>query len=77
MEEACSVFEDNPKYFRNEIARTKYKIGCAYQDLGDEEKGGRLIREAEELRQKILSAEEWEPAKGEGDFDRIVQFWSR
>jgi hypothetical protein len=52
-------------------------MGCLYQDMGDRVRGTSLIREAESLRQEIVPPEDWEPAKGEEDFDKILQFWSR
>lgn len=71
------MYTGQPQIFKNEIARTKYKLGCALQDKGDLEKGSELVREAESLRKEIVSPEDWEPAAGEEDFDDIVQFWTR
>ncbi|KAI1500561.1 hypothetical protein F5X99DRAFT_385826 [Biscogniauxia marginata] len=77
LQQALGVYSEHPRLFKNEIARTKYKLGCAYQDMGKEEEGSELINEAEGLRQEIVPPEKWEPANGEQDFDEIVQFWSR
>ena len=77
LEAALEVYENTPHLFRNEIARTKYKMGCIYQDMGDMAKGRAEIRKAERMRQEIVSAEDWAPARGEEDYDEIVQFWTR
>lgn len=77
MEEALDIYTAQPIIFKNEVARTKYKLGCILQDMGYTEKGTDLIKVAEQLRQEIVPPEKWEPAKGEEDFDEIVQFWTR
>lgn len=77
LQEALKVYDKTPHLYKNELARTKYKIGCVRQDIGDSEAGIELIREAERVRQEIVPWEDWEPAKGEEDFDEIIQFWSR
>ena len=77
LERALELYNSNPDHLKNEIARTRYKRGCIYQDMGERQKGSEEIREAETMRKKIVSPEKWQPAKGEEDFDAIVQFWSR
>lgn len=77
FETALEIYEAHPVLFKNEIARTKYKLGCLEQDIGKPKEGAALIKEAEKMRQEIIPPERWEPAKGEGDFDEIVQFWTR
>lgn len=77
LTEALATYESEPTYFRNEIARTSYKLGCVLQDMGELAEGlNRLIR-GEQLRQDIVPPETWAPATGEEDFDEIVMFWSR
>lgn len=75
--QALEVYNSSPGLLKNEIARTRYKRGCVYQDMGDRDKGGQEIREAEKMRQEIVPPEKWVPASGEEDFDAIVQFWTR
>ncbi|KAJ5528253.1 hypothetical protein N7513_012412 [Penicillium frequentans] len=77
FEKALNIYESQPHLYKSEIARTKYKIGCLKQDTKHHSEGAALIREAERIRQQIVPAEDWEPAKGEEDFDNIVQFWTR
>ncbi|CAG9996180.1 unnamed protein product [Clonostachys byssicola] len=77
LNNALGVYASQPKIFKNEIARTKYKLGCLQQDMGEHIEGGALIREAERLRKEIVAPEDWEPAQGEKAFDDIVQFWTR
>ena len=77
LEKALEIYTRHPEYLKNEIARTKYKRGCIYQDMGERQQGINEIREAEKMRREIIGSENWEPAKGEEDFDAIVQFWSR
>jgi hypothetical protein len=77
FQRALDIYTGHPHIFKNEIARTKYKVGCLYQDMGDRVKGREEIKEAERLRQEIVPAENWAPARGEEAFDDIVQFWTR
>jgi len=77
LEKALDIYTAQPSIFKNEIARTKYKLGCVLQDMGSNEEGIELMKVAEQLRQEIVAPEKWEPAKGEEDFDEIVQFWTR
>jgi hypothetical protein len=77
LECALGVYNISPQHFRNEIARTRYKRGCIYQDMGDRQRGILEISEAEQIRKQIVEPGEWEPARGEQDFDAIVQFWTR
>lgn len=75
--DALDVYNISPHLLKNEIARTRYKIGCLYQDMGERAKGHEEIVAAERMRQDIVPAEKWAPARGEVDFDEIVQFWTR
>jgi len=34
LNQALTVFEARPTWYRNERARTKYKLGCVLQDMG-------------------------------------------
>jgi hypothetical protein len=77
FEGALEIYTRKPQLLKNEIARTKYKLGCLLQDMGKHSEGSVLVREAEGIRQQIVPPEDWEPAKGEEDFDNIVQFWTR
>jgi hypothetical protein len=77
LEKALEIYTRNPEHFQNEISRTRYKRGCIYQDMGERQKGSKEIREAENMRRGVVGSENWKPAKGEEDFDAIVQFWSR
>ncbi|KAJ8132696.1 hypothetical protein O1611_g931 [Lasiodiplodia mahajangana] len=75
LNQALMVFEEHPQWYRNEISRTKYKLGCVHQDMGGFDEGTRLIREAEALRKEILGSNV--PDGDEGNFDELVMFWSR
>ncbi|KAI1391821.1 uncharacterized protein F4822DRAFT_106017 [Hypoxylon trugodes] len=77
LEKALEIYMMNPEHLKNEIARTRYKRGCLYQDMGERQRGTEEIREAEKMRREIIGPENWKPAGGEEDFDAIVQFWSR
>lgn len=77
FESALKIYESTSHLFKNEIARTKYKIGCVHQDMGDSVKGREQITVVEKMRQEIVPAEDWAPARGEQDYDEIVQCWSR
>ncbi|KAI1740720.1 TPR-like protein [Xylaria scruposa] len=77
LEKALEIYTMNPEHLKNEIARTRYKRGCIYQDMGKRQQGIDEIHEAERLRREIIGPENWKPAVGEEDFDAIVQFWSR
>ena len=77
LKKALDVYRKNSVFFKNEIARTCYKLGCVYQDAGDLPKGTQLIEEAEQLRREIVPPEHWAPAQYEQDYDEIVQFWTR
>lgn len=77
LEKAFDIYAMHPEHLKNEIARTRYKRGCIYQDMGERQRGLEEIREAEKMRREIIGSENWQPAGGEEDFDAIVQFWSR
>jgi hypothetical protein len=75
--QALAIYKTNEKFFKNEIARTTYKVGCLYQDLGDLGRGRANIEEAQTLRKEIMPPEKWFPATHEEDFDEIVMYWTR
>ncbi|KAK0611224.1 P-loop containing nucleoside triphosphate hydrolase protein [Immersiella caudata] len=75
LNQALTIFNARPSWYRNERARTKYKLGCVLQDTGRLAEGTKLINEAEELRREILGAKV--PPGEEKDFDSLVMFWSR
>lgn len=72
-----AVYNEQPHFFKNEIARTKFKMGTVYQDLGELVIGRKLIDEAQRLRKDLIPPEKWRKAENEGDFDNLVQFWTR
>lgn len=75
LNQALALFEARPTWYRNERARTKYKLGCVLQDAGKMDEGSRLINEAEELRREIIGPNVL--PGNEREFDRLVMFWSR
>lgn len=75
LEQALSIY-NNDSLYRNEIARTTYKLGCVLQDSGEISEGREKIEEAEEMRRKI-SPDSAECYADEDTFDRLVMFWSR
>ena len=75
LEQALAIFNGDNLY-RNEIARTSYKLGCVLQDSGEISKGRELIQMAEELRRQILP-ETKDQDTDEDSFDKLVMFWSR
>ncbi|KAI1841737.1 hypothetical protein JX266_012105 [Neoarthrinium moseri] len=75
LHQALCVFDARPTWYRNEISRTKYKLGCVLQDMGKLNEGSQLINDAEQIRRDILG-----PGVAPGDernFDELVMFWSR
>lgn len=75
LEQALSIY-NNDSLYRNEIARTTYKLGCVLQDSGEISKGQGEIDKAECLRRQIMPDITHENVD-EDDFDRLVMFWSR
>lgn len=75
LEQALSIY-NNDTLYRNEIARTTYKLGCVRQDSGDISRGQAEIADAEKLRREILPDIPDHEAD-EDSFDRLVMFWSR
>lgn len=75
--QALDIYSTYPRFFKNEIARTKYKMGCVYQDMGDRTKGRAAIEEAQRLRKEIMPPERWTAATDEQCFDDLVMFWTR
>jgi hypothetical protein len=58
LEQALEIYNGSELH-RNEIARTKYKLGCVLQDSGDVSRGRAAIEEAENMRKEILPKEDW------------------
>ena len=75
LEQALSIYNNDPLY-KNEIARTTYKLGCVLQDSGEISRGQDEIKKAECLRREILPDATNEDID-EDTFDRLVMFWSR
>lgn len=75
LRQALAVFDARPIWYRNERARTMFKLGCVLQDSGNTEEGQLLVKQAEELRREILRATV--PPGDEKEFDTLVMFWSR
>ena len=75
LEQALSIY-NNDSLYRNEIARTTYKLGCALQDSGEITRGRTEIDKAEGLRRQIMPDIANEDVD-EDSFDRLVMFWSR
>ncbi|KAK0730143.1 hypothetical protein B0H67DRAFT_560920 [Lasiosphaeris hirsuta] len=75
LNRALAVFEARPAWYRNERARTKYKLGCVLQDMGKLKEGTRLVNEAEQIRRDIVGPNAL--PGDERDFDMLVMFWSR
>ena len=77
LNQAMSIYKDHNTLFKNEIARTTYKLGCLYQDTGELAKGRVEIERAEKMRQALTPPEKWEPATSEVAYDDIVMYWTR
>ena len=75
LEQALSIF-NNDNMYKNEIARTSFKLGCVLQDSGEIARGKDLIEKAQELRLQILPQASSQDVDEE-TFDRLVMFWSR
>lgn len=75
LEQALSVY-NNDSLYRNEIARTTYKLGCVLQDSGEILRGQGEIDKAENLRRQITPDATNEDVD-ENTFDKLVMFWSR
>ena len=75
LEQALSIY-NNDSLYRNEIARTRYKLGCVLQDSGQISEGQAEIVEAQKLRRMILP-NVLDDDVDEESFDRMVMFWSR
>lgn len=75
LEQALGIY-NNDTLYKNEIARTKYKLGCVLQDSGEILRGQNLICEAEKRRREILP-DASDQDVDEGLFDKLVMFWSR
>jgi hypothetical protein len=77
LEQALEVYRSSHLY-RNEIARTLYKLGCVLQDSGKIEEGKGHIDEAEKQYRVIKASDPKESLDlDEQDYDRLVMFWSR
>ena len=75
LQQALNIYNNDPLY-NNEIARTKYKLGCTLQDSGEISKGRIEIEKAETLRRQILGGAPDQDVDEES-FDKLVMFWSR
>lgn len=77
LEQALEVYFSSHLY-RNEIARTTYKLGCVLQDSGKIDEGKEKIDDAEK-RYRIIKAKAVDEALDldEQDYDGLVMFWSR
>ena len=77
LETALGIYRlSKSNFYRNEIARTTYKLGCVLFDSGNTIRGRQTQLEAKELRREILGSD-CSPAKSEDDYDDLVMFWSR
>jgi len=75
LEQALDIY-NNDSLYRNEIARTRYKLGCVLQDSGEISKGRTEIAKVEQLRRDIMP-NIIDQEVDEDCFDRLVMFWSR
>ena len=75
LEQALSIY-NNDSLYKNEIARTTYKLGCVLQDLGEMSNGRIEIEKAETLHRQMLSGAPDQDVDEES-FDKLVMFWSR
>jgi len=77
LEQALEVYSSSQLY-RNEIARTTYKLGCVLQDSGKIEEGKGKIDDAEKRYRAIKGIADDEALDlDEKDYDGLVMFWSR
>ena len=76
LESAIGVYNTSALY-KNEIARSTYKLGCVLQKSGAVQDGRRKMEEAELMRWEILGEEAGRATDGESAFDNLVMFWSR
>jgi hypothetical protein len=75
LEQALDAYGDN-SYFRNETARTLYKLGHAQLDIGKTAEGARNIETAVAMFKEVrpmLNASNL----SEKDFDKLVISWFR
>lgn len=75
LEQALNIYNHDSLY-RNEIARTTYKLGTVLQNSGDMEKGKIEIEKAEKLRREIVP-HATDQCVDEESFDNLVMFWTR
>lgn len=62
---------------RGEIARTTYKMGFFYHELGNhDDLAATYLNEAEDARKELLG-DEYYPAVGEASFDLLVSIRAR
>ena len=77
LKQALEVFRSS-KLYRNETARTTYKLGCVLQDSGKIQEGKKLIDDAEQLYRSIRGIGATDVLDlDEQAYDGIVMFWSR
>jgi hypothetical protein len=60
---------------KGEIARTKFKLGLTFKDLGQIEDANVAIQEAEKIRREILGSKYFQSA-GEDSYDSLVSPWA-
>lgn len=80
LERALKVYKSRSDrgFGRGEIARTTYKMGLVYQELGNhEDLAATHLNEAEDDARKELLGDEYYPAVGEASFDLLVSIWAR
>lgn len=75
LEEALKVYKSgsDEKFRQKEIARTNYKLGLIFEEMGDIDKADECLRTAEQIRMKENCA----PANKEEDYDNLVSLWAR
>ncbi|KAI9668709.1 MAG: hypothetical protein M1817_005200 [Caeruleum heppii] len=79
LSQALDIYTASERFFRNEIARTTYKMGCVHQDVGELARGRGEIEAAERMRRSLTPPEKWVPATDNGErlYDDLVMYWTR
>jgi hypothetical protein len=73
LRRALAIYEKGGVMYRNEIARSMYRLGCVLQDSGKIAEGRKEVMAAEKVRQDIFG-KEWTPGQSEKDFKDLVFF---
>lgn len=75
LEEALKVYKSgsDEKFRQREIARTNYKLGLVFAEMGIKDKSDKCLQAAEQIRVKEKCA----PANKEEDYDNLVSLWAR